>query len=244
MADLKSLIEQSPDFPAEAPALPHSSNPSRPALQLTLVRRLMKVMCGKDAELLRHGLRTAGYAWALGQAVGLPSAQLLHVHYAAVLHDVGKLALPENILRKDGPLTSEEYAALQCHPRDGARILESIPGLRSSAVLIAHHHEHWDGSGYPYGLRGTFIPLGSRILAVADRFDALSTEKDGCARDGKGQMKFLRMLAGSQLDPILVEAFFQHIMSGFLGESAARPQGGAPRLNRAPLPFAMTVERI
>jgi len=177
MADLKSLIEQSPDFPAEAPALPHSSNPSRPALQLTPVRRLMKVMCGKDAELLRHGLRTAGYAWALGQAIGLPSAQLLHVHYAAVLHDVGKLALPENILRKDGPLTSEEYAALQCHPRDGARILESIPGLRSSAVLIAHHHEHWNGSGYPYGLRGThsfhsgqeFLPLRTVLMPYPPR---------------------------------------------------------------------------
>jgi len=174
MADLKSLIEQSPDFPAEAPALSH---PSRPALQLTLVRRLMKVMCGKNAELLRHGLRTAGYAWALGQAIGLPSAQLLHVHYAAVLHDVGKLALPENILRKDGPLTSEEYAALQCHPRDGARILESIPGLRSSAVLIAHHHEHWNGSGYPYGLRGThsfhsgqeFLPLRTVLMPYPPR---------------------------------------------------------------------------
>lgn len=209
---------------------------------LTPVRRLVKVMCAEDAELLRHGLRTAGYAWALGCAIGIPSVQLLHVHYAAVLHDVGKLALPKSILRKNGPLTSEEYAVLQSHPREGARIVESIPGLRRAAVLVAHHHEHWDGSGYPYGVRGTFIPLGSRILAVADRFDALSTENNGCMRDGNGAMKFVRMLAGSQLDPMLVEAFFQHVTREFLGESAARPQGGAPRSNRAPLPFTMTVD--
>jgi response regulator RpfG family c-di-GMP phosphodiesterase len=234
MGSWKSWVGQSPSLPVDAPALPHSLNLSRPALPLPPVHRLMKVMWGRDPELLAHGLRAAGYAWTLGRAIGLPSTQLLHVHYAAVLHDVGKLALPESILRKDGPLTSEEYASLQCHPRDGARILESISGLRKSAVLIAHHHEHWDGSGYPYGLRGTYIPLGSRVLAVADRFDALSSGKDGCTRDGKGAMKFLRMLAGSQLDPMVVEAFCQDVTTEFLGESAARPLGGAPRSEPSP----------
>lgn len=183
-------------------------SPQQPAISSCMhLRRLFEAMEARDPELVAHGRRTADYAWALGQAVGLASAELHHVHYAAILHDVGKLTLPDEIWRKDGPLNDREYAALQCHPREGARLLQSIPGLRQSSILIAHHHEHWDGSGYPYGLRGTLIPLGSRVLAIADRFDSLCSAKDGLAEGEKGAMKFLKMLGGSQLDPMLVEVF-------------------------------------
>ncbi|MDQ6735152.1 MAG: HD domain-containing protein, partial [Nitrospirota bacterium] len=139
---------------------------------------LIQVMRAKEPTLLEHGRRTAHYATALGHAVGISARELIDLHYAALLHDIGKLLLSDGTLQKDSPLTHEEYAFVQCHPRDGARLLETIPALRRAAVLVAHHHEHWDGSGYPYGLRGTFIPLGSRILAVADRFDALCSEKN------------------------------------------------------------------
>ena len=115
--------------------------------------------------------------------------------------------LPDTILKKNGVLTQEEYAFVQCHPRDGARLLEAIPVLRRAAVLVAHHHEHWDGSGYPYGLRNTFIPLGSRILAIADRFDALCEQTDSSDVDERLAMRLIRMLAGSQLDPTLVGVF-------------------------------------
>lgn len=171
------------------------------------LRRLIEAMAARDLHSLEHGRRTAEYAWILGQAIGLGSWEMHHVHYAAVLHDIGKLTLPDEIWRQDCPLTDKEYTALQCHPREGARLLDSIPCLRQSAILIAHHHEHWDGSGYPYGLRGALIPLGSRVLAIADRFDRLCFGKGGFTEDEKAAMKFLRMLAGSQLDPTLVEIF-------------------------------------
>jgi HD-GYP domain-containing protein (c-di-GMP phosphodiesterase class II) len=169
---------------------------------------LTEMMTARNPGLLEHGQRTARYAAALGCAIGVSSGTLIDLHYAAVLHDIGQAMLPIEIVQKDGPLTHEEYAVLQCHPRDGARLLETIPVLRRAAILIAHHHEHWDGSGYPYGLRDTFIPLGSRILAVADRFDALCSDKGNPQRLA---MKLLRRLAGSQLDPTLVGVFVQRM---------------------------------
>jgi HD-GYP domain-containing protein (c-di-GMP phosphodiesterase class II) len=180
----------------------------QPSLSEAL-RLLFEVMAAKDARLLEHGQRTAHHAVTLGHAIGLSAHDLIDLYYAAMLHDIGQTRLPDEMGQKTGPLTHEEYALMQCHPRDGARLLETIPALRRAAVLVAHHHEHWDGSGYPYGLRNTFIPLGSRILAIADRFDALCEQKDGAHVDERLAMKLIRMLAGSQLDPMLVGVFVQ-----------------------------------
>lgn len=175
----------------------------------TALRRLMDRMWARNPALLTHGYCTAGHAMALGQAIGVSSRDLVDLYLAAVLHDAGKMMLPDTVLNKNGALSAEEYASLQCHPRDGARLLEAIPLLRPAAVLVAHHHEHWDGSGYPYGLRSTFIPLGSRILAIADRFDALCRPTDGSDVDERLAVRLMRMLAGSQLDPALVGVFVQ-----------------------------------
>lgn len=178
---------------------------SRSSLSKT-IHALIEIMCAKDPTLLEHGQRTAFYAMALGQAIGIPDRDLIDLYYAAVLHDIGQVMLPDDLLQKKYP-THEEYVVMQCHPRDGARLLETIPVLHRAAVLIAHHHEHWDGSGYPYGLRHTFIPLGSRILAIADRFDTLCEQKDGFHVDEESAMRLIRTLAGSQLDPTLVGVF-------------------------------------
>jgi len=175
------------------------------------IHNLVAVMDAKDSTLLEHGQRTARYALTLAHTIGVSSRDLLDLYYAAVLHDIGQVMLPDNLGKKRGPLTHEEYALMQCHPRDGARLLETIPALRRAAVLVAHHHEHWDGSGYPYGLRKTLIPLGSRMLAIADRFDALCSEKIGRPIDERLAMKLIRMLAGSQLDPMLVGMFLQRL---------------------------------
>jgi HD-GYP domain-containing protein (c-di-GMP phosphodiesterase class II) len=164
-------------------------------------------MQAKDPALLEHGHRTARHATALGHAIGVSTRDLLDLYLAALLHDAGKVMLPDTILKKNGALTQEEYTFMQCHPREGARLLEAIPVLRRAAVIVAHHHEHWDGSGYPYGLRQTFIPLGSRILAIADRFDACCFEKGRSHSDEQSVLNRLRMLAGSQLDPTLVGVF-------------------------------------
>jgi len=165
-------------------------------------------MAIQQPYVLGHGHRTASYALRLGESVGLSSSDLTHLHYAALLHDIGQLTLPAEILNKDGPLTAEEYELVQCHPRAGAELLQPISFLRVPALWIAHHHERWDGSGYPYGLRGRFIPLGSRILAVADTFDSLTTRHaHGQLQSPTVAVRILQVVAGSQLDPELVEVF-------------------------------------
>lgn len=179
-------------------------------LQVEVVRALKQELERKQREISAHGDRTANYAVALGATVGLSEAALLDLYFAVLLHDIGRLTLPKDLLRKQEPLTAEEYTLVQCHPRAGAELLEPIPFLRVPAILIAHHHERWDGAGYPYGLKGPFIPLGSRILAVADTFDALTSDHPyDPARDPESAMRLLQIVAGSQLDPELVEAFIE-----------------------------------
>jgi HD-GYP domain-containing protein (c-di-GMP phosphodiesterase class II) len=176
--------------------------------EIQIVMSLMQLIESHDPRLRGHGERTACYALALADAVSLPTGELIHLHRAALLHDLGMLTLPEEILHKDGPLTADEYALVQSHPRAGAELLRPFSFLRLPTVLIAHHHERWDGYGYPYGLRGHFIPLGSRILAVADTFDAATSGRaDGSTADWDSAFRLLEVVAGSQLDPRLVAAF-------------------------------------
>ncbi|MBI5777144.1 MAG: HD domain-containing protein [Nitrospirae bacterium] len=159
-------------------------------------------------RLQGHGIRTARHAVRLGHAVGLSETELNDLCLASLLHDIGLLTVPQVLLRKEGSLTAEEYALVQSHSRAGAELLEPIPFLRVPALWIAHHHERWDGFGYPYGLRGTVIPLGARILAVADTFDSLiSPHWNGRAHDTESARCLLQLLAGSQLDPDLVDVF-------------------------------------
>jgi HD-GYP domain-containing protein (c-di-GMP phosphodiesterase class II) len=176
--------------------------------EIQIVMSLMRLIESYDPRLRGHGERTACYALALADAVSLPTGELTHLHRAALLHDLGMLTLPEEILHKDGPLTADEYAVVQSHPRAGAELLRPFSFLRIPAILIAHHHERWDGCGYPYGIRGNLIPLGSRILAVVDTFDALLTDQQyRRSYDVESALGRLQMLAGSQLDPQLVEVF-------------------------------------
>src|SRR6266545_1674641 len=120
-----------------------------------------------------HGRRTAMLAVAMSKMGGLSPEALHRLKLASLLHDIGLLTLPPNLNSKPGPLTSDEYIAVQCHSRVGAELLEPFHFLKDAAVLVAHHHERWDGTGYPYGLRGSFIPIGARILSIADAFDAI-----------------------------------------------------------------------
>ena len=171
---------------------------------------LSRLIRQRDPDILAHGQRTVRYAALLGRAAGLSDADVTDLGYAALLHDIGRLALPHAVARKRGPLTSAEYALVQAHPRAGAELLDPIPFLRVASVWIAHHHERWDGTGYPYGIRGPYIPLASRVLAIADTFDAMT---EGCAGhrtiDGDAALGLLELVAGSQLDPDLVEIFIR-----------------------------------
>jgi HD-GYP domain-containing protein (c-di-GMP phosphodiesterase class II) len=153
-----------------------------------------------------HGRRTAAVAQVIGSAAGLCRDALHHLTLAALLHDIGLLALPNAFASPIGYLDVDSYADVQCHPRLGAQWLESFPFLRHASVIIAHHHERWDGSGYPYGIRGPFIPLEARVLAIADAFDAIQVPgvTDQETR-GRVAYRILTVASGTQFDPQLVE---------------------------------------
>lgn len=188
----------------------------RPSEVLLALSRLIRLY---DPDSLAHGQRTVRYATLLGKAAGLSDADVTDLGYAALLHDIGALTIPIEIRYKRGLLAADEYALVQSHPRAGAELLEPIPFLSVASVWIAHHHERWDGTGYPYGVRGTYIPFASRILAVADTFDAMTSGRAGHrAMDGDSALRLLRLVAGSQLDPDLVELFVRLPLGTVSGE--------------------------
>jgi HD-GYP domain-containing protein (c-di-GMP phosphodiesterase class II) len=156
-----------------------------------------------------HGRRTAAISLLIGQAVGLTPGELHDLKLAAFLHDIGLLMLPHDLTTGVNMLNSESYVTVQNHPRLGALLLEPFFFLREASVLVAHHHERWDGAGYPYGIRGTFIPLGSRILAIADAYDAIKVPDADHAVRNRVAHRILRVASRTQFDPALVEVFYR-----------------------------------
>ena len=164
----------------------------------------------REPHLMGHGARTTWYALQLGRAIDLSEQDLIHLTYAAYLHDVGKLSIPEAILIKQAPLSSQEYHRLQSHPRAAMTLLQSWPFLRIPSIWIAHHHERWDGSGYPNGLKGTYIPIGSRIIAIADAYDVMNLRNmDSPVTDSENCLSTLRWYSGAHFDPELIDTFSQ-----------------------------------
>lgn len=178
----------------------------RPHIEAVLVRQVAKILDQALPWQQGHGRRTATLAQAIGSAAGLCRDALHHLTLAALLHDIGLLTLPNAFASHTGCLDVGSYAAVQCHPRLGAQWLESFPFLRQASVIIAHHHERWDGSGYPYGIRGTFIPVEARVLAIADAFDAIQVPgvTDQETRD-RVAYRILTVSSATQFDPQLVE---------------------------------------
>jgi HD-GYP domain-containing protein (c-di-GMP phosphodiesterase class II) len=178
----------------------------RPHVETVLVRQVAKILDQALPWQQGHGRRTAALAQAIGSAAGLCRDALHHLTLAALLHDIGLLALPNRLHAHAGHLDSESYTAVQCHPRTGAQWLEPYRFLGNASVIIAHHHERWDGSGYPYGIRGTLIPIEARVLAIADAFDAIQVPgvTDQETR-GRVAYRILTVGAGTQFDPQLVE---------------------------------------
>ncbi len=164
----------------------------------------------RDAYTGGHGRRVAHYARFIARAMDLPETEVTHIGEAALLHDLGKIGIPDRILTKPGRLTIEEFAEVQKHPAAGADILRAIPLLRRHATAVRHHHERYDGSGYPDGLRGTAIPLAARIIAVADAFDAM-TSKRSYRDEVKAQqaLSSIVKVAGSHFDPEIVAVISQ-----------------------------------
>jgi diguanylate cyclase (GGDEF)-like protein len=154
------------------------------------------------------------YAAALAKAAGLSADEIQGVKTAALLHDIGKLAVPEHILSKPGPLTQEEFQKVRIHPQVGAEIIAAVPFPYPVAPLILSHHERWDGKGYPQGLAGEEIPIGARILTIVDYYDAVTTERPyHRALNSVSALAMLKHEAGRALDPKLLTTFVEMLPS-------------------------------
>src|SRR5919199_4860299 len=159
-----------------------------------------------------HSSAVAEHAAAIAEELGWSRTELALLRMAAMLHDVGKVSVPDRILRKPGPLTDAEFAEVAKHPETGAEIVGRIGSLAPIVPWIRHAHEHWDGSGYPDGLSGEAIPLAARILLVADAFDAMTSDRPyRKARSPDEALEELRRHAGSQFDPRCVAIFDEHL---------------------------------
>jgi response regulator RpfG family c-di-GMP phosphodiesterase len=192
---------------------------SRRDVESILVRHVGKEIDRALPWQSSHGRRTAAISLSIGQSIGLTTGELHDLKLAALLHDIGLLMLPQELISGGNTLDSESYVAVQNHPRLGASLLEPFFFLREASILIAHHHERWDGSGYPYGIRGTFIPLGSRILAIADAYDAIKVpDADDTVRN-QVALRILLVASKTQFDPALIEVFYrnQNALSVFDG---------------------------
>ena len=172
------------------------------------LRALVHAMDIRHKETRDHSDRVMRMTLALARLAGIGGGELRRIRFGALLHDIGKLALPDAILIKPGPLTEEEITVMRTHPRLGYDLLQQVDFLRDAVDIPYSHHERWDGGGYPRGLRAEEIPLAARVFSVVDVWDALSfprVYKPAWPEDEV--IAYLRKIAGSQLDPALVALF-------------------------------------
>lgn len=170
----------------------------------------------KDLKTGMHATRLAEWAVRVGEELGLGEEELRDIEYASMLHDIGKVGVPDQILFKPGRLTDDEFEQIKKHPEYGWAILRAVPGLESVSLVVLHHHERMDGRGYPAGLEGDQIPLGSRIVCVVDAFDAMLSSRS--YRKGLGIEEALRRLRESspdQFDPQIVAPFAELAASDY-----------------------------
>ena len=177
-------------------------------LHLATIEALALAIDAKDQTTQTHIRRVQVYATSIARGLGMSDTEIQGVKTAALLHDIGKLAVPEHILSKPDPLTQEEFQKIRVHPQVGAEIISAVPFPYPVAPLILSHHERWDGKGYPQGLKGEEIPLGARILSVVDYFDALTSDRPyHKAMTFEAAESLLRQESGRALDPTVVQMF-------------------------------------
>lgn len=175
---------------------------------LETIRALVSAIEIKDPYTRGHSMRVAEFSRRIARRMGMRDVSIERIYFAAALHDIGKIGAPEAILLKQGRLTEDEYATMKLHPEKSAEILAQVDEMSDVALIARHHHERWDGSGYPMGLRGDEIPFASRIVAVADTFDAMTSTRSYRKGLSIGQAKDeLMKMSGSQFDPDVIEAF-------------------------------------
>ncbi len=184
--------------------------PALPPPVMDTITSLALAIDAKDPYTQGHSQKVAAYAVLMGEAIGLDEARVEEIRLASVLHDVGKVGIPESILNKSGPLNADEWETMKTHVDFGAKILDPLFGVTQVRKMVKHHHEFFDGSGYPDGLSGSHIPLGARILAIADAYDTITSDRTyKKARRPEEAFAELERCSGAQFDPELVQVFLQ-----------------------------------
>lgn len=194
---------------AQARALEAALSESESAYDSTL-RALSLALDVRDRETEGHAQRVARYMDLMARELRSPHVNVRTLRRGALLHDVGKIGIPDEILRKTGELDGSEWRVMKRHPAYGARILAGIPYLSGAAEIVRHHHEKFDGSGYPDGLAGEEIPLGARIFALADALDAMTSDRPyRRAMSLEDAISEIERCSGKQFDPVMVNAFLR-----------------------------------
>lgn len=175
-----------------------------------IVRTLLKIVNLIDNYTYCHSLRVSEYCQQMAEKLNMSEKEKRILHFGALLHDVGKIGVGKKILCKIGPLNEEEWELIKEHPVLGARMLEDSEYLSQIIPMVKHHHENFDGSGYPDGLKGEEIPYHGRILTIADSFDAMITNRPySPARSKMAALEEIRKCSATQFDPSLIPIFFE-----------------------------------
>jgi uncharacterized domain HDIG len=190
-----------------------------------MLKILVNMFEMKDPYSNGHSEAVSNLAHDLAKTLGLTESEADVIFRAALLHDIGKIIIPAEIINKDDELTPAEYRSIQAHPGVGADILATLGIFREEAVIVRHHHERFDGGGYPDGLVGGEIPVGARIIAVADAFDAMTSGRSVRGRrDAADALALIEAEMGKQFDPVVASAFIDLVNEGRAGrETDAYP---------------------
>jgi len=228
MADAAAILERARlagGGRVGAPGKLPSAEPSRGA-----IGALALALAERDRGTGEHAEQVVALAGAVARRLGLDGEDVERIAAAALLHDIGKVAVPDSILSKPGPLNDEEWAVMREHTVVGERILRAVPGLGPVARMVRHGHEHFDGGGYPDGLRGDEIPLGSRIVLACDAYDAMTSERPYRAPLTHAEaVAQLTAGAGTQFDPRVVDALLGYLVDRTPVDYAARGQEPQPQ---------------
>lgn len=193
---------------------------------INVVKSLVYAIEAKDIYTRGHSERVNRYSMLMADRLDLDEKQKGVLNWASILHDIGKIGIPEIVLNKPGSLNDEEYEIIKGHPEKGCNILQPLEQLSSSLPAIMHHHERYDGKGYPHGLKGKKIPFLARIIAVADTFDAINSSRAyRPAKPPEETLAIMEQVAGSQLDADLVEVF-EHAFKTVIKPEYKNSHGG------------------
>ena len=194
---------------------------------VSVIGALIGALEAKESHLSGHAATTMHYSVEVGRKLGLGADEIAAIKLGALFHDVGKIGVPESLLSKPAELTDKEWVEMKAHPTIGASLLGNVPMLDRIRPLVLAHHENFDGTGYPHGLKGGEIPLAAQIISVADAYDAMTSERPyRVALRSKQALRELRANAGTQFNPVVVEAFIQVVI-----EERRRVARGKPTID-------------